>query len=464
MTAHNKWAALALLATTQFVLILDLTIIGIASPIMGTELHLKPQELSWMTTAYTLVFGGLLLLGGRLADYMGRRRVFVAGMLLFAAASLAGGLASTGALVIAARAVQGLAGALVAPAALSLVMTIFKGDPQLNKAMGVWGAVGGVGGAAGVVLGGLLTDWFGWRSVFFVNVPVGVVVAALAFRLLPAARSTEPRGGFDLAGAITSTGGLALLTYAAEGSGALWAGALAVVLLAAFLVIEWRSKNPLMPLGIFRKRRLRAGNVLMFLVPVAMQPIFFILTLYTQLVLGYSPTQSGLSMVAIAVTIAVTASTVGGRALSRYGVRTTAAVGIAFMLAGVLLYLRIDVDGSFLASMLAPELLTGFGFGLMVVPATVAATAEAAPGEAGLASGLMNVSQQTGISIGMALLISLAATTTGGSTQAADLVAGYHAAVWAAVAVLTIALAAALTMFPRHRTTTANESVAHQPA
>ncbi|WP_431893854.1 MFS transporter [Nonomuraea sp. bgisy101] len=464
MTAHNKWAALALLAATQFVLILDLTIIGIASPIMGGELHLRPQELSWMTTAYTLVFGGLLLLGGRLSDYLGRRRVFVAGMLLFAAASLAGGLASTGALVIAARAVQGLAGALVAPAALSLVMTIFKDDPQLNKAMGVWGAVGGVGGAAGVVLGGLLTDWFGWRSVFFVNVPVGAVAALLAFRLLPAVRSTEARGGFDLAGAVTSTGGLALLTYAFEGSGTLWAGALAVVLLAAFLAIESRSKNPLMPLGIFRKRQLRAGNVLMFLVPVAMQPIFFILTLYTQFVLGYSPTQSGLSMVAIAVAVAVTASTVGGRALSRYGVRATAATGIVFMLAGIALYLRIDVDGGFLTSMLAPELLTGFGFGLMVVPATVAATAEASPGEAGLASGLMNVSQQTGISIGMAVLISLAATTTGGSTQPADLVAGYHAALWAAVAVMAVALVVALTMLPGLKAAAVSESRAHQPA
>ncbi|MET9337288.1 MFS transporter [Nonomuraea sp. NPDC003804] len=464
MTVPNKWGALALLAAAQFVLILDLTITGVATPILGRELHLKPQELSWITTAYTLVFGGLLLLGGRLSDYLGRRRVFVAGMLLFAAASLAGSLAATGTLVIAARAVQGLAGALVAPAALSLVMTIFKDDPQLNKAMGVWGAVGGVGGAAGVVLGGLLTDWFGWRSVFFVNVPVGVVVAVLAVRLLPEILSGETRGGFDLAGAVTSTGGLAMLTYAVEGSGGLWAGVLAAALLAAFLVIESRSANPLMPLTIFRKRQLSAGNVLMFLVPAAMQPIFFVLTLYTQLVLGYSPTQSGLSMVAIAVTVAVTASTAGGRALSRYGVRATAAIGVAFMLAGVALYLRIDVDGGFLSVLLAPELLSGFGFGLMVVAATVAATAEAAPGEAGLASGLMNVSQQTGISIGMAVLISLAAGVTSDSTRPADLVTGYQTAVWAAVAILGAALAAALLMLPRHRTAEVSEERARQLA
>ncbi|NRQ34944.1 MFS transporter [Nonomuraea sp. NN258] len=454
----NKWAAFALLAATQFVLILDLTIVSIAMPPMGRELGMSAQDLSWTTTAYSLVFGGLLLLGGRLSDYVGRRRIFVAGMALFAVSSLVGGLAESGALLIAVRAVQGLAGALVAPAALSLVMTIFKDDPALNKAMGLWGAVGGVGGSAGVVLGGLLTDWFGWRSVFLVNVPIGIVVSLLAFRLLPAARSESRVAGFDLAGAITSTGGLALLTYAlVDAAEAGWTsartlgiGAVSIALLAAFLIVEKRSAGPLVPLNVFRRKQLRAGNVLMFLVAAAMQPVFFLLTLYTQLVLGYSATQSGLSIVAISVTIALTASTLGGRVLTRYGLRTTAATGMAFITAGAALYLRVDVGGDFLVDLLPSELLTGFGFGLLIVAATVAATAEASPAESGMVSGLFNVTTQVGISVGIAVLVSIAAGVSGGSTVAADLVAGYRMAFLAATVLSAVGLVAALTLLPRH--------------
>ncbi|GAA3232711.1 MFS transporter [Actinocorallia longicatena] len=453
----SKWAALALLATTQFVLILDLTIVGIALPPMGRDLDLDSAGLSWMTTAYSLVFGGLLLLGGRLADTLGRRRVFVAGMAMFAAASLAGGAASTGEMVIAVRAVQGLAGALVAPAALSLVMTIFKDDPALARAMGIWGAVGGVGGAAGVVLGGVLTDAFGWRSVFFVNVPVGAAVAVLALVLLPEARSAAPRRGFDLAGAVTSTTGLGLLTYAlvdaAESGWAsgpvLAAAAAAVALLALFLVLESRSANPLMPLTIFRNPPLRAGNLLMFLVPAAMQPVFFLLTLYTQQILGYTPTESGLSIAAIAVAIALTASLAGGRAVERFGIRATAVAGLGLLLGGALLYLRLAVGGSFAGVLLAPEIITGVGFGLFVVAATVAATSGVSGEEAGLASGLVNVAQQTGISVGTALIVAVAAAVTGGSTRPADLVEGYHAGIGVAVAILAVGLVAAAVLLPR---------------
>ncbi|MEU4545547.1 MFS transporter [Nonomuraea dietziae] len=452
MSQPGKWPALALLAATQFVLILDLTIISVASPPMGLELRLTQQELSWMTTGYALAFGGLLLLGGRLADRMGRRRIFMTGMLLFAAASLVGGLASTGELLVAVRAVQGLAGALVAPAALSLVMTIFKDDPDLNQALGVWGAVGGVGGAAGVVLGGLLTDWLGWRSVFFVNVPVGVVVALLALVLLPAARGQAARGGFDVAGAVTSTAGLALLIYAFSGEPwAVEAGVLAAVLLAAFLVIEAKSADPLLPLTVFRGPLLRAGNLLMFLTAAAMQATFFILTLYTQFVLGYSATESGLSLVAIAVMIAFTASALGGRAVARYGLRATAATGMAFITVGTAWYTQIGVEGGFLTSMLGPELLTGFGFGLLVVASTIAATSEAGPAESGLASGLFNVTQQVGVSIGIAVLIRIADATAAGSAVPADLVSGYRLALIVATGVAALGLVAALTMLPGHR-------------
>ncbi|MEU8247030.1 MFS transporter [Nonomuraea sp. NPDC048916] len=463
----SKWAALALLTTTQFVLILDLTIVAIAMPPMGRELNLTQQDLSWMTSAYSLVFGGVLLLGGRLADHLGRRRIFVAGMALFAAASLAGSLASSGELLVAVRALQGLGGAMIAPAALSLVMTVFKDDPALTKALGLWGAVGGIGASAGVVLGGLLTDWFGWRSVFFVNVPVGVVVSLLAFVLLPAARSTEARRGFDVAGAVTSTAGLALLMYAlVDASEAGWAsartlgvGALALALIAAFLLIERRSANPLMPLGVFRRPLLRAGNVLMFLVASAMQPVFFILTLYTQLVLGYSATQSGLSVVAISVTIAVTASTLGGRALARYGLRATAATGMAFITAGAALYLRIDVGSDFLTVLLPSELLTGLGFGLLVVAATVAATSDAAPSESGMVSGLFNVTQQVGIAMGIAALVSIASAVTGDATAAESLVSGYRVAFLIATALSALGLVAALVLLPRRTASEVREPV-----
>ncbi|MFD9949403.1 MFS transporter [Nonomuraea sp. NPDC059023] len=443
----NKWTALALLTTTQFVLILDSTIVGIALPLLGQDLRMGQEQLSWVHTAYSLVFGGLLLLGGRLSDFFGRRRVFVAGMLLFALASLLGGLASGGVLVVAMRAVQGMAAALVAPAALSLVMTIFNGDPDRDRAMGLWGAVGGVGASTGVVLGGVLTDWLGWRSVFYVNVPVGVVVAVLALSLLPQVAPSGARG-FDVLGAVTSTAGLGLLMYAVVES-SLPLGGLAVVVLALFLVIESRSKNPLMPLSIFRKPLLRAGNAIMFLVAAAAQPLFVILTLYTQYVLGYSATEAGLSVVAISIAIALTASTVGGRFVSRFGIRATAVTGMALITAGAVAYLRITPTSTFLGALLAPELLTGIGFGLLVVAVTIAATAEATPEEAGLASGLFNVTPQVGISIGVAALVSLATTVSGPNPSPEALTSGYQAAIMASAGIGVVGLLAAIVMLPR---------------
>ncbi|MEU6716295.1 MFS transporter [Nonomuraea sp. NPDC046802] len=450
----NKWAAFSLLATTQFVLILDSTIVGIAMPPMGRDLNMNAQDLSWTTTAYALVFGGLLLLGGRLSDYMGKRRMFIAGMVLFGAVSLVGGLASSGGVLIAVRAAQGLAGALVAPAGMSLVMTIFKGDPALNKAMGLWGAVGAMGASAGTVLGGLLTDWFGWRAVFLVNTPIGLAVGALALVLLPSVRSAERAEGFDVLGAITSTAGLALLIYALVDASetSLGVGALAVVLIVAFLLIERRSANPLVPLNVFRRRTLRAGNVVMFLTVAAMQPVGFLLPLYTQFVLGYSATQSGLSMVAIPLTIALTASLLGGRMLTRYGLRTTTVTGMAFIAAGTALYLRIDVTSDYLTHLLPSELLSGFGFGLLIGAVTIAATSQAAPEESGMVSGLFNVTQQVGISVGIAALIAIATTVTGDSAAPQALVSGYRMAFLGSTVLAVLGLVAALTLLPRLKT------------
>ncbi|GAB2915088.1 MFS transporter [Nonomuraea fastidiosa] len=454
----NKWAAFSLLAATQFVLILDTTIVGIALPPMGRELGMTAQDLSWTTTAYSLVFGGLLLLGGRLADYLGRRRMFVAGMLTFGLVSLIGGVASSGGVLVAVRAVQGLTGAIVAPAGMSLVMGIFRGDPALNKAMGLWGAVGGMGASAGVVLGGLLTDWFGWRAVFLVNTPIGLAVGGLALVMLPAVRGAGAGRGFDVAGALTSTAGLGLLIYTlTDATEAGWAsartlglGALSLVLIAAFLLVERRSANPLVPLDVFRRRTLAAGNVIIMLVAASMQPIFFLLTLYTQDVLGYSATRSAMSVVAISVTIALTSSFLGGRVLTRYRVRATTVAGLVSITAGGLLYQRIDVRGDFLTTLLAPELLGGFGFGLLIGAVTVAATSQAAPDEAGMASGLFNTTTQVGISVGIAALATVAAAVSGDEPTPQALVSGYHAAFAGSAGLALLALVAALTLLPKH--------------
>ncbi|NUR82908.1 MAG: MFS transporter [Nonomuraea sp.] len=443
----SKWTALALLAATQFVLILDLMIVSVAMPPMARELHLTASDLSWMSSAYSLVFGGLLLLGGRLSDYLGRRRMFALGMVVFALASLAGGLAGSGGMLVAARAVQGLGGAIVAPAALSLVMSIFKDDPAMPRAMGVWGAVGAVGASVGVVVGGVLTDGLGWRSVFYVNVPIGLAAAALAVVLLPATPVARASRGFDVLGAITSTGGLALLIYAFVDTDPLLVVG-AVVLLGAFLVIEKRSASPLMPLGIFRNRGLRASNVVMFLVAGAMQPVAFILTLYTQQILGYDATQSGLSVVAISVAIALTASTLGGRILARYGARTTIAAGLVLILVAVPMYLRLGVDSGFVSHLLLPEILSGIGFGLLVGAVTMTATSSVPAAESGLASGLFNVTQQVGISIGIAAQIALA-TAVAGSTSPQALLAGYHVSFLVSAALVAAALVTTLVMLPK---------------
>ncbi|WP_449062744.1 MFS transporter [Planomonospora algeriensis] len=336
---RSSGAALALLVTTQFVLVLDSTIVGVALPSIARDLDLAQEDLSWVNNAYVLVFGGFLMLGGRLADLAGRRRVFVAGLLLFTLASLAGGLAPTPGVLIACRAVQGLASALVAPAALSLLMTVFPdGTPQekarRNRALGVYGAVSGAGGAAGMVLGGLLTDGFGWEAVFYVNVPIGVAGALLAPVLLPPGRAGERGGGFDLAGATTVTAGLALLVYVLVGTErngwasaqTLGLGGLAVALLAAFAWIETRSGQPLVPLGIFRRRTLRGANLVGALIPMGVIPSIFFLTLYTQQVLGFSPLASGLALAPLALSVVLAATTVG-RFLARLGLRLATAAG-----------------------------------------------------------------------------------------------------------------------------------------
>jgi EmrB/QacA subfamily drug resistance transporter len=438
---RGKGAALALLATTQFVVILDASIVNVALPSIGTALEFSQENLSWVVNAYTLTFGGFLLLGGRLADLLGRRRMFTIGLVLFSVASLLGGLAQSDLWLIAARAAQGLGAALISPAALSLVTRIFAEGAERNRALGIWGAVAGSGGAAGVLLGGMLTEWAGWEWVLFVNVPIGVAAAALAPRLLPESRDEGAARAFDATGAVLVTGGLALLVYTlvdAESAGwtstqTLGLGALSLATLAAFVAWESRASHPLMPFSIFRLETLRGANAVGLLLGMALFSMFFFISLYMQQVLGYSPIEAGFAFLPLAVTIMVSA-TVASRLVTRFGARSTLVVGMLLIAGALVWFSRAAADGSYLGDVLIPSLVVAVGLGLAFVPVTIAAVAGTRPDEAGLASGFINTSQQVGGALGLAILASIATSRTasavseGVSDQAVALTEGFQTA------------------------------------
>jgi EmrB/QacA subfamily drug resistance transporter len=450
-SAVNKGLALALLASTQFVLILDAAIVGVALPSIGRDLDFAREDLSWVANAYTLMFGGFLLLGGRIADLVGRRRMFMAGLVLFTAASLLGALAQSALWLVLARGAQGLGAALISPAALSLVMTLFTDGSERNKALGVWGAVAGSGGAAGVILGGVLTEWLGWEAVLYVNVPIGLVAAFLAPRLLPAGRegADSARAGamgddgeaagprsFDVAGAVTVTAGLTMLVYAlVDANDAGWGSAqtlglaaAAVALLAVFVAIELRTPRPLAPLAIFRNRALRGANIVSVTMTMAFFPMFFFLTFYAQLVLGYEPIEAGFAQLPIALSIIVFAG-VASQIVTRAGYKTTIVIGLLVAAVGLLWFAQASAGGSFMADILGPSLVTGFGLAFAFVAATIAATSGVSGEQAGLASGLVNTSQQIGGALGLAVLIALSTARTD-AVDAAPTVAlaeGYQA-------------------------------------
>jgi EmrB/QacA subfamily drug resistance transporter len=418
-TATNKWLALALLAAAQFVVILDASIVNVALPSIGADLEFSQGDLSWVVNAYVLVFGGFLLLGGRMADLLGRRRLFMTGLILFAVASLAGGLAEDSTQLIIARAVQGLGAALLSPAALSLVTVLFAEGSERNKAMGVWGAVAGSGGAVGVLLGGMLTEWAGWEWVLFVNVPVGIAAAALAPRLLPESRN-EGHRHFDFAGATSVTLGLSLLVYAlVDANDAGWTstqtlglGALSLALIAAFYVIERRSKAPLMPFpGIFRIRTITGINVSAVLIAASLFSMFFFISLYMQQVLGFSALDAGLAYLPLAVGIILTAGATAGL-VTRFGFKPVLIAGLLITAVGLLWFSQVSPDGSYVSDILFPSLLAAVGLGLAFVSMTVAAVSGVEPHEAGLASGLINTSQQIGGALGLAILATIANART----------------------------------------------------
>ncbi len=418
-TPRAKNMALVLLAMTQFVIVIDASIVNVALPSIGRGLGFSRADLSWVVNAYTLTFGGFLLLGGRLADLVGRRRMFMYGLVLFSLASLVGGLAQSEPWLLAARAVQGLGAALVSPAALSLLTTTFREGSERNRALGVWGAVAGAGGAAGVLLGGVLTSGLSWRWVLFVNVPIGVVAAALAPRVLVESKLEDAERSFDVAGAITVTAGLSLLVYAlVDAVNVGWGSAATLVklaaaalLLIAFVVIEHRERWPLMPFSIFRLRTLRGANIVGLLVGMSLFSMFFFISLYLQDVLGFSPIKTGLSYLPLAVMIIISAG-VASNLVTRIGFKPTMIAGLLFVAAGLAWFSRVSPHGSFLADVLGPSLLAAIGLGLAFVSVTIAALSGTRPHEAGLASGLINTAQQVGGALGLAILATVANSRT----------------------------------------------------
>jgi EmrB/QacA subfamily drug resistance transporter len=418
-TTDRRWLAIAVLVSAQFMVVLDVAIVNVALPSIRDDLGFSDESLQWVVTAYAILFGGALLLGGRMADILGRRRLFAAGLALFTVSSLLDGLAWSEASLIGFRALQGLGAALLAPAALSILMTLFAEGRERNIALGIWGAASGSGGAAGVLLGGALTSAFNWSWIFYINVPVGVAVLAVTPFLIRESRADIAHRHFDVAGATSITGGLMLLVYAmtrATQHG--WTTAETILLLAAavalvgaFVVIELRSKAPLLPMRIFKLRTLTGSNVAGFLLASALFSQFFLLTLYMQNVLGYSAIETGVAYIALTLAI-ISFSAVSQAIATRFGIRTVMTVGLAVAAGAIVVYGRLPVDGHYFFDLFPAFVIGGIGMALAFVPMTIGALAGVQHSDAGIASGLINTSQQIGGAIGVAVASTIAATFT----------------------------------------------------
>jgi EmrB/QacA subfamily drug resistance transporter len=455
---RKRWLALMVLCLGVLMIVLDTTIVNVALPSIRTDLGFTETSLVWVVNAYMLTFGGFLLLGGRLGDLYGHRRVFLAGLVLFTLASLACGISTTQGLLIAARAVQGLGGAIVSAVSLSLIMNLFTEPADRAKAMGVYGFVCAGGGSIGVLLGGLLTSSLSWHWIFLVNLPIGVAVYALCIALLPSARGQAHGEKLDVAGAVTVTLSLMLAVYGVvNGNEAGWRSAqtlgllgTAVALLAIFIAIEARVKHPLMPLGLFRLRSVSVSNVVGVLWAAAMFAWFFISALYMQLVLAYTPMQIGLAFLPANVIMAVFSLGLSARIVMRFGIRRPLAAGLWLAAIGLALFARAPVDGRFAIDVLPGMLLLGLGAGMAFNPLLLAAMSEVSASESGLASGVVNTAFMMGGALGLAVLASIAAAQTGsmlaaGASTPLALTGGYQmaflvGAVFAAVAGLLGAL------------------------
>jgi EmrB/QacA subfamily drug resistance transporter len=458
MKTTNRWLVLSIVAIAQFMVVLDATITNVALPSIQSSLHFSNTELQWVINAYTLLFGGFLLLGGRAGDLLGRQRLFIAGLVLFTGASLVNGFATSSTMLIVGRAVQGLGAALVSPAVLSIMVTTFAEGRERARALAVFAAIATGGGATGLILGGVLTDLLSWRWVFYINLPVGILAVLAALRWVPNSRAETRPETSDIAGAVTVTGGLLLLVYdIVKASQYGWTSgrtlglaAGAIALLAAFVVIEMRSRAPLVDLSIFRKRSLAVSNVAMMLFAAGLFGTFYFTTLYLQNIHGDSPLRTGVSLLPFPIMIAF-ASVLAQLLLRRLGVRPILFMGLTVAAAGLFWLSGLPASSSYLADVFPAIAVMGFGIGFTFSPLILIATTGVANDEAGLASGLVNTSQQVGGALGLAILASLAATRTNGAVaagvgQAQSLVDGYTRAYMVAggFAIAALVLVAAL--------------------
>jgi EmrB/QacA subfamily drug resistance transporter len=458
LSDRNRWLALYVLCLGSLMIVLDSTIVNVALPSIRGDLGFSETSLAWVVNAYLLTFGGLLLLGGRLGDLYGQRRLFLCGITLFTLASLSCGLATSQGFLVVARAVQGVGGAIASAVSLSLIMVLFSEPADRAKAMGIFGFVASGGGTLGVLLGGVLTDSLSWHWIFLVNIPIGVLVCVLCVSLLPPTRPSVAGRGLDVAGAVTVTASLMIAVYAiVNGNRQGWTSAKtvaplagAVALLAIFVAIEARVRAPLVPLRLFRKRNLATANVVGVLWAAAMFAWFFLSALYLQLVLGYSPLEVGLAFLPATLIMGAFSLGLSARLVLRFGIKPPLACGLGLAAAGLTLFARAPVDGSY-ADVLPSMILLGFGAGMAFNPVLLAAMDDADPSEAGLASGLVNTSFMMGGALGLAVLASLAASRSdnlraAGEGARAALTGGYHVAflVGAGCAVAAAALGLAL--------------------
>ena len=464
-TESRKWFALAIICVAQFMVILDVSIVNVALPSIQRGLHFSEQNLLWVLNAYTLFFGGFLMLGGRVADKLGRRRVFVFGVMLFSLASLFCGLATSSGWLVTARAVQGLGAAILSPAALSILTVTFDEGPERNKALSIWGAIAGAGGAFGVLLGGILTQEVGWRWIFYVNVPIGSLVVLAGIFVLAPSLSEDERRGFDIPGAIALTTSLVLTVFALVKSTSWgWASfktigilAIAIVLLTGFILIERRTASPLVPLSIFANRSLSVSNLVSLALGASIFSMFYFLSLYMQQVLGYSALRTGIDYLTIATAIIIAAG--AAQALvAKFGIRGVMTVGMLLAAGGLVYFTQISPQGTFVGSLLPGFLLAGVGLGLSFVPVTIGAVSGVTPDKAGVASGLITTTQQIGGALGVAVLstIAVSATTRFASSHApghqeaiAGLNHGFSVVFW--VGALFAAVGAAVAFFGMKR-------------
>jgi len=460
MDSRTRWLALIVLCMGDLMIVLDTTIVNVALPSIREDLGFSETSLAWVVNAYLLTFGGFLLLGGRLGDLFGHRRLFLIGLSVFTVASLACGLAQSQEFLIGARAVQGLGGAVVAVVALSLVVTMFTEPSELAKAMGMISFVAAGGGSIGVLLGGVLTDVLDWHWIFLVNIPIGIAVFAASLRLLPAGEVASGERRMDVAGAVTVTVGLMVAVYAiVNGNDQGWTSGqtvglltVAVALIALFLAIEMRSRAPLMPLGMFRLRNVATANIVGILWAAALFAWFFLSALYMQLVLGYSPLEVGLAFLPANLLMAAFSVALSARLVTRFGIKLPLSAGLGVAAVGLLLFARAPVDGDYVVDVLPAMILLGCGAGVAFNPLLLAAMSDVEPQDAGLASGLVNTAFMMGGALGLAVLASLAASRTdslaaGGDGPLAALTGGYHVAFVAGAAFAAAAAVVAAVRF-----------------